>query len=41
VRLSTDGARSRRDALAEVASTYGIPKRRVYAIVEKHKVLGK
>lgn len=38
--LSADGNLSRRDALAAVASTYGIPKRRVYAIVEKHKVSG-
>lgn len=41
LRLSADEAMSRRDALAVVASTYRIPKRKVYAIVEKHKVSGK
>jgi 16S rRNA (cytidine1402-2'-O)-methyltransferase len=41
LRLSADEAISRRDALAAVAGTYGIPKRKVYAIVEKYKASGK
>jgi 16S rRNA (cytidine1402-2'-O)-methyltransferase len=40
-RLSAGETISRRDALATVAGAYGIPKRKVYAIVEKHKDSGK
>jgi 16S rRNA (cytidine1402-2'-O)-methyltransferase len=37
-RLAMDGTLSRRDVLAQVAETFGMTKRDVYAIIERHKV---
>jgi 16S rRNA (cytidine1402-2'-O)-methyltransferase len=39
-RLTKDGGRSRKEAIAELAEKYHVPKRQIYALVEASKDSG-
>jgi hypothetical protein len=39
-RLTKNDGRSRKEAIAELAEKYGIPKRQIYALVEAAKESG-